>query len=247
MRHKDIALTNVIGFVIGFGLFGAQSVIALMAQFKFNLDPFHTGLLLLPVSVVSLIMGPTVGLLVRRNGPKWPIVAGTVIPIIGFAYLYFFHATKTDLVIGITISGAGLSFAMVGSINMIIISTPQIETAISSAMNMIIRTVGGVVGPAVATVIISAHKIPVTDPGSGQTFYLTDDVAYQIVFMISAVVMVVGTVLAVFLTNKKSLGEGKGFAVNGKPVGSKGYLASRPEAADPLLADPPEDENQKRS
>jgi EmrB/QacA subfamily drug resistance transporter len=213
MKVRDIALTNVIGFIIGFGMFGAQSVIALMAQFKFNLDPFHTGLLMVPVSIVSLILGPTVGMVVRRQGPKWPVVVGMVLPILGFMYLYFNHETKTDLVLGLTVMSGGLSFAMVGSINMIIISTPQTETAISSAMNMVVRTCGGVVGPAVATVIIAAYKHPVFDQYGGFLGYITDEKAYPVVFLMSMLVMVLGAIVAVFLTDKRALGEGKGFHV----------------------------------
>ncbi len=214
LRDRDIALTNVIAFVIGFGMFGAQSVIALIAQFKFLLTPLQTGILMVPVSIVSLILGPTVGILVKKHGPKWPVVAGMTIPILGFMYLYFNHATKMDVTIGLTIMSGGLSFAMVGSINMIIISTPQIETAISSAMNMIIRTVGGVVGPAIATVIIASNEI--TIPGSPVP--VAADSAYQTVFLLSAVVMVVGGVIALLLTDKRALGEGRGFAVRGKPL-----------------------------
>jgi EmrB/QacA subfamily drug resistance transporter len=214
MKVRDIALVNIIAFMIGFGLFGAQSVIALMAQFKFNLDPLHTGFLMLPVSAMSLIMGPTVGILVRRQGPKWPVVAGMLLPVLGFVYLYYNYQTQLDLVIGITIMGSGLSFAMVGSINMLIISTPQRETAISSAMNMIIRTCGGVVGPAVATVIIASYKHALIDPTTHQFLgYITDETAYQVVFLLSAIIMIIGAIFALAMTDKRALGEGKGFKV----------------------------------
>jgi EmrB/QacA subfamily drug resistance transporter len=226
LRVKDIALVNIIAFMIGFGLFGAQSIIALMAQFKFNLDPLHTGLLMLPVSAISLIMGPTVGLLVKRRGPKWPVVVGMLLPVIGFMYLYFNHDTQMDLIIGLTVMGGGMSFAMVGSINMLIISTPQKETAISSAMNMIIRTVGGVVGPAVATVIIASYKNPVIDPSTGQLIgFITDERAYEVVFLLSSIVLVIGAIVSLVLTDKRALGEGKGFEVRSIRNGKK----SKPE------------------
>ena len=248
MKIKDIALTNVMAFVIGFGLFGAQSVIALMAQFKFDLDPFHTGLLLLPASAVSFILGPTVGMLVKRRGPKWPAVAGMLIPIAGFIYLYYNHGTKQDLVFGITLMSGGLSFAMVGSINMIIISTPQRETAISSAMNMIIRTSGGVVGPAVATVIISSYRHPYFDPVSHQLLgFIPDDKAYSVVFLMSSIVMVIGAVIALFLTDKRALGEGKGFEVrtrNGKEKRTATFDQMTPLAA--VEDDAPKEGSTKR-
>jgi MFS family permease len=159
-------------------------------------------------------MGPTVGILVRRQGPKWPVVAGMLLPVLGFVYLYYNYQTQLDLVIGITIMGSGLSFAMVGSINMLIISTPQRETAISSAMNMIIRTCGGVVGPAVATVIIASYKHPLIDPTTHQFLgYITDETAYQVVFLLSAIIMIIGAIFALAMTDKRALGEGKGFKV----------------------------------
>jgi MFS family permease len=151
--------------------------------------------------------------LVKRHGPKWPIVAGMLIPITGFLYLYFNHATKTDLMIGITMMGGGLSFAMVGSINMIIISTPQKETAISSAMNMIIRTCGGVVGPAIATVIISAYSQTIIDPVTHLELSIPRDSAYQMVFLISSIMAAIGVLIALFITDKRALGEGRGFHV----------------------------------
>jgi MFS family permease len=149
------------------------------------------------------------------------MVAGMLIPIVGFMYLYFFHETQTDLVVGLTIMGGGMSFAMVGSINMIIISTPQRETAISSAMNMVIRTSGGVVGPAVATVILSAYKDPVYNPVTHELLgFISNETAYHYVFLMSAIVMAFAALMAIFLTDKRALGEGKGFAVrsfgNGK-------------------------------
>jgi MFS family permease len=172
-------------------------------------------------------MGPTVGLLVKRRGPKWPVVIGMILPVIGFMYLFFNHETQMDLVIGITIMGGGMSFAMVGSINMVIISTPQRETAISSAMNMIIRTAGSVVGPAVATVIIAAYKHPLIDPVTHQFVgYITDETAYEIVFLLSAIVMVIGALVALALTDKRALGEGKGFDVRSFRNGRNGLRKS---------------------
>ena len=241
LRNKDIALINVVAFMIGFGMFGGQSVIAIIAQFKFGLSPLATGILLLPASAVSLILGPTVGILVKRHGPKWPVVAGMVIPILGFVYLYYHHLTKMDITIGITIMSGGLSFAMVGSINMLIISTPQVETAISSAMNMIIRTVGGVVGPAVAAVIIAAHETTQFNPITGLSTTSASDAAYQIIFLMSAIVMVAGAALAFLLTDKRALGEGKGFAIRGQvePIPAA-YQSPTIALAD--SADPPEKE-----
>jgi hypothetical protein len=70
------------------------------------------------------------------------------------------------------------------------------------------------VGPAVATVILSAYKDPVFNPITHEIVgYIASETAYQYVFLLSAVAMAVAALMAIFLTDKRALGEGKGFAV----------------------------------
>ena len=202
IKQKDIALTNAIGFMIGFAMFTANQTIAALAGFNFHLDATEIGVLSLPVSIISLILGPTVGFLVKRIGPKWPMVIGMLLSISGYVLLLLYHATQLQVMTGVAVMGGGMSFAMVGSINMIIISTPIHETGISTAMNMIVRTSGSVVGPAVAAVIISEHSIFVAGQG-----VVPDDNAYQLIFLMSSIVMAIGVFFALFLTNKKAIPE----------------------------------------
>ena len=85
---------------------------------------------------------------------------------------------------------------------MVIISTPKLETGISTGMNMIVRTSGSVVGPAIAAVIISDYSHLVSGVG-----IVPDNKAYQMIFLMSAVVMAAGLVVSLFLTDKKALPE----------------------------------------
>ena len=202
LKQRNIALTNVIGFMIGFAMFTVSQTIAALAGFNFGLDATHIGILNLPTSVLTLFLGPTVGFLVKMRGPKWPMTFGMVMSILGFMYLYFNHATELEVMTGVAIMGSGTAFAMVGSINMIIISTPRLETGISTGMNMIVRTAGGVVGPAIAAVIISDHSSLI--PGVG---VVPDDNAYQLIFLMSSVFMGIGVLLSLLLTNKKAMPE----------------------------------------
>ncbi|HEX7392198.1 MAG TPA: MFS transporter [Thermoplasmata archaeon] len=203
MKKKAIAYTNITGFMIGFALFTSNQTIAALAGFNFGLDATDIGILMLPMSVVTLIIGPTVGFIVRKYGPKWPMTFGMVLSILGFALLYQWHATQLEVMLGVTVMGGGSGFAMVGSINMIIISTPRLETGISTAMNMIIRTSGSVVGPALAAVIISDYSHPI--PGTG--VMVPDDQAYQIIFIMASAFMAVGVLFSLLLPNKKALPE----------------------------------------
>jgi EmrB/QacA subfamily drug resistance transporter len=206
MKQRDIALTNIVGFMIGFALFTANQTIAILATFNFGLDATDTGLLMVPMSVVTLFLGPTVGFIVKRQGPKWPLVFGLILSIIGFMLLYQWHDTKLQIMLNVMVMGGGSAFAMVGSINMLIISTPKVETGISTAVNTILRTVGGVVGPALAAVIISSNS-SLVEVAPGVFTEVPETSAYHIIFFLASVFMAVGIGAALFLTNKQATAE----------------------------------------
>ena len=199
MKVRNLALVNVVGFIIGFAMFSTSQTVASLAGFNFRLDAVGIGLLMLPVSIVTLFFGPTVGLLVRRIGPKWPMTLGMVLSIAGFATLYQFHYTQLEVALSMAVMGAGSAFAMVASINMVIISTPIEETGISTAISMIVRTSGSVVGPAVAAVIIAQNSSYDSSIGA----VVPEDVAYQAIFMISAVAAGIGAIISMYTEEKK--------------------------------------------
>ncbi len=202
MKEKDIALTNAIAFMIGFAMFAANQTVVAMGGFTFRLDTIGTGLLMLPMAVVMLIIGPGAGFIVKKHGPKWPLSLGMVLCIVGYLMLLGYHFTQEEVMVGITVMGAGTAFAMVGSIDMLLITTPKEETGISTAMNMIIRTTGSVVGPALAAVIISNNSSII--PGIGA---VPDEYAYQLIFIMASVFMGIGVVLGLLLTNRQATPE----------------------------------------
>ena len=203
MRVWNLALMSVIAFLIGFALFATIQTIAGLAGLSFKMDAVEIGMLLLPTSAVTLVLGPTVGLLVRKYGPKWPLTFGMILAIVGFIILYFNHYTKLDVMLGAAVMGAGQAFAMVSSINLVITSTPIQETGISTGVNTIIRTSGSVVGPAVSAVIISqnTHFIPAI--GS----VVIDDIAYKTVFMMASIAMAAGVIISLLVRNIRVLPE----------------------------------------
>lgn len=225
MKVRNLALMNITAFMIGFALFTTIQTIAGLAAFNFQLDTIQIGLLLLPTSAVTLVLGPTVGFLVRRIGPKWPLTFGMTVAIVGFMMLYFNHSTKLDVMLGVTVLGAGQAFAMVSSINIVIVSTPMFETGISTAVNTIIRTAGSVVGPAIAAVIISQNSH--FDPVVGQA--VPGDIAYRTIFLMASIVMALGVFLSLFIQNQKSTPQAY---MEGGATGTKQPVMAKPAEAD---------------
>jgi len=104
-----------------------------------------------------LVMAPLAGTIVRRSGAKLPLFVGTVILAVGFCYFYAFHATLPQIVIGVLISFVGVAFILVTTVNIILQSVEQTQTGIATAVNVIFRTVGGVVGPIIAGVFLAQY------------------------------------------------------------------------------------------
>jgi EmrB/QacA subfamily drug resistance transporter len=188
MKVRDVALSNTLGFMVGFAMLMSSLTITAIASYSFGLGPLKIGMLNLPMSVMMFVLGPIAGVAVSKFGPKWPMTFGMVLAIAGFVYLDMYHSTELDLIIGIVIMGSGIVCAMVGMINMIIISTPKAETGIATGVNIIVRTCGAVIGPALATVLISDE----TNPD-----------AYGTVFRMGAVFLAIGAILTLFMSNRK--------------------------------------------
>jgi EmrB/QacA subfamily drug resistance transporter len=188
MKVRNIALSNTLGFMVGFAMLLSSLTITAIASYGFGLGPLKIGMLNLPMSIMMFILGPIAGVAVAKIGPKWPMTVGMTIAISGFVFLDMYHGTEMELIIGIVIMGSGIVTAMVGMINMIIISTPKEETGIATGVNIIVRTCGAVVGPALATVLISDE----TNPD-----------AYGMVFRVGAVFLAIGAFLTLFMTNRK--------------------------------------------
>ncbi|UCE80784.1 MAG: MFS transporter [Methanobacteriota archaeon] len=188
MKVRDIALANAVGFMVGFGMLMVSLTITAIASYEFGLGPLKIGMLNLPMSIMMFVLGPIAGVAVSKIGPKWPTTFGMCLAIIGFLVLDMFHATELELITGIVVMGSGIVCAMVGMINLIIISTPKEETGIATGVNIIIRTSGAVVGPAVATALISGQA---------------DVDAYGTVFKIGAAFLTFGAFLTLFFSNRK--------------------------------------------
>ena len=203
LKVRNLALMSVIAFLIGFALFTTIQTIAGLAGLSFRMDAVQIGMLLLPTSAVTLVLGPTVGLLVRKYGPKGPLILGMLLAIAGFIMLYFNHYTKLDVMLGTAVMGAGQAFAMVSSINLVITSTPVEETGISSAVNTVIRTSGSVFGPAISAVIISQNSHFVPSLG----IVVIDDIAYKTIFIMASIAMAVGIAISLLVQNIKVMPE----------------------------------------
>jgi MFS family permease len=104
--------------------------------------------------------------------------------------LAFAHEHPWEFVVGGSLLGAGITFALASMANLIVQAVPQRDVGVATGINTIMRTVGGAFGAAGGTAIIAAHV-----SASG----LPSERGYTIAFLASAAggVLAIGAALLI--------------------------------------------------
>jgi EmrB/QacA subfamily drug resistance transporter len=200
MRNRTVWATDLVAVIMGFAMFGAFLVIPMLLQlppvlgYGFGKPVSEIGLYLLPTVVGLVIFGVIAGALVRRFGPKLPMILGATLVTVAFAVPAVAHDRIWHLLLSGSLTGAGIGLAFAAMSNAIIEAVPATQTGQATSVNAISRTIGNSIGTAVIAAIISAQ---VTARGIP-----TDD-AFTIAFATCAVVAALAIAAAIALPSAR--------------------------------------------
>jgi EmrB/QacA subfamily drug resistance transporter len=161
MRERPVWTTNVAGFAIGFAMFGSFVLIPQFVQtpssagYGFSASVTESGLFLLPSAVLMLFAGPFSGRLGARYGSRVPLALGALSSGLSYAWLAAFHGARIDIYLASVLLGLGVGMALAAMANLVVEAVPPDVTGVASAINAIMRTIGGAVGAQVAAAIVS--------------------------------------------------------------------------------------------
>jgi hypothetical protein len=102
----------------------------------------------LPYMVISLIVSIASGFIVSKFGNQNPAI--------GFFLLFVLHSTEFLITISPAMIATGLSLTQIGSINMILVSTPKQSNGISLGMTSLLYLIGTSVRPVIAGIFMQA-------------------------------------------------------------------------------------------
>ncbi len=163
MRRRTVLTTNLSALLLGFGMFAGFILLPKFVQapdgagYGFGSSVTEAGLFMLPSSVVMLFAGPVAGWMCNRFGDRVPLLLGTTLALVAYAFLTVAHSEKWMIVLAITISGLGIGFSFAATANLILGAVQPTETGVAMGMNTIMRTVGGAVGGQVGAAVLMAH------------------------------------------------------------------------------------------
>jgi MFS family permease len=114
---------------------------------------------MLPSTVAMMLAGPLSGRLSSTVGSRVPLILGSLVASISFAFLALAHSSGWEVYLSMFVFGFGIGLAFSSMANLIVESVSPEQTGVATGMNTIVRTIGGGVGSQVSAGIIAAALI----------------------------------------------------------------------------------------
>lgn len=200
---------HITAFVFGIAMFMLFQILPYFLSTPESLggfsvtDPFQIGLIMLPVALMGLIVGPLAGKWCRCHGSSHILASGMGIFSLGILYIILAHSTIIDILIAMSLAGVGNALVMVSMINVVVDTSPAEDFGIASGMNTLFRVIGGSIGPVLGTSILAGFAVDVlVAPGVHLTAYNID--GYVWTWIVAFAIMLIGTIVAFMLRMKKT-------------------------------------------
>jgi EmrB/QacA subfamily drug resistance transporter len=166
MRIPVVRTTNLVALLFGVGLYATFAFVPEFLQtspadgYGFGSSVTQSGLVLLPLGVVMFVFSLASGRLTLWFGGKAVLVAGSVACIVPVLILTLVHGQQWEFLVAMAIEGVGFGLAFAAISSLIVEGVPPSQTGVASGMNANIRTIGGSIGAAVVSSVITAHARP---------------------------------------------------------------------------------------
>lgn len=192
-RLRGVWTAHVVALALGSAMFGTFLLIPTLLQLPaalghgFGFSVSRAGLYLMPVVVAMIISGVVAGALIRRLGPKIPMLIGGFSVAGSFTLLALGHAESWQILVSGAVMGVGIGMALAAMSNVIVQTVPAAQTGEAISANTVLRTIGSSIGTAVIASLLSSNVTPQGAPS---------DIAFTIGFWASAGVGVVAILAA---------------------------------------------------
>ncbi len=151
-KNRTFASTSLVGFVIGFAMFGAITYLPAFFQVVRGLSPTASGVELLPLMAGLLVVSIGSGQIIARTGKyRFFPIAGTAVTTLGL-YLFSTMGPGTSAAVEalyMVVLGAGLGGVMQVLVIIVQNALPQSELGVATSGATFFRSIGGSFGTAI--------------------------------------------------------------------------------------------------
>src|ERR1700719_4030140 len=156
--RRTFSVTSVVGFIVGFAMFGAITYLPAFFQVVRGISPTISGVYLLPLMAGLLLVSITSGQVIARTGKYrfFPIV-GTVAITVGLFLLSLMGTGSSTLQDSLSMLVLGLGLGGVMQVLVIIAQNgvPHSELGVATSGATFFRSIGGSFGTAIFGAIFS--------------------------------------------------------------------------------------------
>ena len=173
MGSRGVWSANLVALLIGVAMYGSFGFLPQFNQtprengYGFGASVAEAGHMMLPAAAGTFLCGLVAAPLASRIGVRQAIVLGCLITSGGLGLAVLAHDQKWEMYLagGLSGLGTGLTFACLA--NAVVAAVPPEKTGVATGMNANIRTVGGSIGAAMMTTIVTANLQPSGFPAEG--------------------------------------------------------------------------------
>ncbi|MET8159649.1 MDR family MFS transporter [Sphaerisporangium sp. NPDC005289] len=148
-RDRNFTLISLIGFLLGFAMFGVINFLPLFQQTVQGASATNSGLLLLPMMAAMMVVSLFVGQAITKTG-KYKIfpIAGGAVMVVGMWLLSLMDAHTARWETGLFIAVLGLGMGGLMQTTMLIAqnSVEQKDLGVASSASTFFRSIGGSFG-----------------------------------------------------------------------------------------------------
>jgi len=157
-RTRVFSVTSLVGFVVGFGMFGAITYLPAFFQVVRGISPTLSGVYLLPLMAGMLVVSITSGQIIARTGKyRYFPIAGTALMTIGMFLLSLMSPSSSTLTDSLSMLVLGMGLGGVMQVLVIIVQNgvPHSELGVATSGATFFRSIGGSFGVAIFGAIFS--------------------------------------------------------------------------------------------
>ena len=160
-KNFNFAVSNVLMFLFGFGMFGSTFLLPIYLQNSLGYTALQAGLVFLPVGLLQMISAPFAGIFADRNSPKIPALLG--IMLMAFTFYQFsslsFFSERHDIMVPLYLRGIAMGILFPPLMTLSISEIANRKMAQASGLINVIRQLGGSFGVAVFGTILTRRTI----------------------------------------------------------------------------------------
>jgi EmrB/QacA subfamily drug resistance transporter len=180
LKDRNFTILSLVGAAVSIGMVGMILPLTIYMQSVLGFSALKAGLVLAPISIMSMFLAPVAGRLSDRVGGKYILMAGLALYGIGMLWLAAIAEVGSDwtaFVAPLTVAGIGVGGVFAPMATEATRNVPPRLAGAASGVNNTVRQVGSVLGTAaVGAILQNQLAASLRDEATDRASALPDDV-----------------------------------------------------------------------